>query len=48
MKKLQIEYLEILETLLDFEKENKAIKDITLRGIRNLFEHDEEKIVVNQ
>ena len=48
MKKLQIEYLEILETLLDFEKENKAIKDIKLRNMRNLFEHDEEKIVVNQ
>ena len=37
IKQLKREHLKILE------KENKAIKDITLRDIRNLFENEEEK-----
>ena len=30
------------------EKETKAIKDRTLTDIKNLFEHEEEKIIINQ
>ena len=33
--------------MLTLEKENKAIKDITLRDIRNLFEKEEEVRVSN-
>ena len=30
--------------MLTLEKENKAIKDITLRDIRNIFEKEEEEV----
>ena len=33
--------------MLTLEKENKAIKDITLRDIRNLFEKEEEEVRVS-
>ena len=42
MKKLKIEYLEILQALLD-QKKKKVIKDIILRNIINLFENEEEE-----
>ena len=42
MKKLKTEYLDI-RNILRLEKENKAIEDIILRNIRNLFENQEEK-----
>ena len=42
MKKLKAEYLEISETFFKLEKENKAIKDMILRNITNLFENGEK------
>ena len=42
MKKLKIEYLEILQAFLD-QKKKKVIKDIILRNIINLFENEEEE-----
>ena len=30
------------------EKETEAIKDRILRYIKNLFEHEEKKIIINQ
>ena len=33
--------------MLTLEKENKAIKDITLTDIRNLFEKEEEEVRVS-
>ena len=49
MKKLKTEYLGILETFLDQKNKNKAIKDMILRNIRNLFENEEKiKIIRNQ
>ena len=34
--------IKVVRNLFRLEKENKAIKDKTLRDIKNLFEHEEE------
>ena len=49
MKKIKIEYVEIKErSFYTRKRKNKAIKDIILRDIRNLFENEETKVIVNQ
>ena len=46
-KELNYTAIKDVRTLFRLEKETKAIKDRTLRDIKNPLEHEEGKIVIN-
>ena len=46
-KELNYTAIKDVRTLFRLEKETKAIKDRTLRDIKNPLEREEEKIVIN-